>query len=83
MSERQQYIIGRVGSGAGSAISLADIVKILEADSQAEVMEIQGPPNDPSLLVASLTPERAQQLQEQYQGKLIVELDAPLKPFLG
>lgn len=79
MSNRQRYMIGSVESGTGSTVSLSEILVMLEADPQAEVVGIQGPPDDPSLLVVSLTPESAQQLQEQYQDKIIVEPDAPLQ----
>lgn len=80
MSDRQQYIIGRVGAGNASTVSLAEIMKALNANPQAEIVQVQGSPDHPSLLVASLTPDDAQQLQAQYQGQIIVEENLPLQP---
>jgi len=53
----------------------------LNTNPQAEIVRVQGPEDNPSLLVALLTPEDAQQLQAQYQGQLIVEKNLPLQPF--
>ncbi len=80
MLNHQEYMIGRVEARNASTISLAEITKALNANPQAEILQIQGPPDNPSLLVASLTPEDAQQLQDQYQGQLIVEKNLPLQP---
>ncbi len=81
MSDRQEYIIGRVEAGSGSTVSLAKIMEELNTNPQAEIVRVQGPEDNPSLLVALLTPEDAQQLQAQYQGQLIVEKNLPLQPF--
>ena len=79
---RQQYMIGSTESGTASSESLSEILQTLKADSQTEVLKVvQEPGGKPSLLVALLTPERAQQLQKQYQGKVLVERDAPLQHF--
>ena len=81
MSDRQEHIIGRVEAGSGSTVSLAKIMEELNTNPQAEIVRVQGPTDNPSLLVALLTPEDAQQLQAQYQGQLIVEKNLPLQPF--
>lgn len=77
-SEHQRYMIG---TEKGSTVSLSEIRNILNADEQAEVIGVKGQPDNPSLLLVSLTPERAKLLGEQYPGQLIIEVDATLHPF--
>jgi len=73
--DRQQYIIGKTSS---THISLSDIYNVLKADPQTDIVKAQGKPDDPNLLVALLTPERAKQLKEQYRGQLVIDVDATL-----
>lgn len=76
-SEHQQYLIGTT---AGSTVSLSEIQNMLRADPQATIAGVRGQPDNPSRLIVLLTPERAEQLREQYRGELIIEIDATLHP---
>ena len=73
--ERERYIIGSTMPGL-----LSTVIDMLRADSQVNLLQIQGPAERPSMLVVEATPDRAEQLKQQFHGLgLIVEPDAPLK----
>ena len=76
-TDRQQYIVGPTTE---ATVPFTEVVDALHVDPQVEIVEVQGSQESPSLVVASLTPENAQQLRDKYQGQIIVEENAPLNP---
>jgi ABC-type phosphate/phosphonate transport system substrate-binding protein len=71
---RRQLMIG------GEPAALAAKLPQLEADPSVDVVQVQGAPEAPSLLVVT-APEDAQSLQERLGGDVRVEPDAPLDLF--
>jgi hypothetical protein len=74
--EREQYLIGSV-----PAASLAAVADVLRADPDVEVVKLQGSAERPEMIVARMSPQRAERLKQEFGGGLTVEPDAPLMPF--
>ena len=72
LKERQRYLIGNV-----EPASLLALAKIFKEDPQIDLLDVKGPAERPSLLVAEMAADRVEQLKQQFHG-LIVEPDAPL-----
>jgi hypothetical protein len=74
--EREQYMIANAPS-----TSLGAVAEVLRKDPDVEVVRLQGPPERPELIVARMSPQRADKLKQEFGGRLTVEPDAPLMPF--
>lgn len=67
-----------VGDSQGEPAFLAGIAGALRAEAEVELLEEKGEPGAPSVLVASMPPDRAEALRQRYGSRLIIEPDAPL-----
>ena len=72
---RERYMIGKA-----EELSLAELARHLQADPHIEVLEAKGPAEQPTLLIVAMAPDRAEQLRQQFGGRLIIERDAALRP---
>lgn len=52
----------------------------LSQEPESTVLKVASPQGFPERLVVLLTPERAERIRAEYQGRLIVDADAPLEP---
>ncbi len=79
---RGRYIIGTVTSGSGRSDPglLARVTETVRVDPQSELLEVQGSSEVPTLLVVSMTSERADELRREFGDHLLVERDAPIYP---
>jgi hypothetical protein len=68
-----------VGDSQGEAAFLATVANAVRSDPEIELLEEKGDPGSPTLLVASMSPERAEALRQQHGARLIVEPDAPVQ----
>ncbi len=57
---------------------LGALVGAFVADPDIELVSVSGPRRQPDLLVARITPDRADLLRRALGGQLLVEADAPL-----
>lgn len=73
---RERYL---VGDAQREPEFLATIANTLRGEPEIELLEEQGEPGSPTLLVASMSRERAEALRQQHGSRLIVEPDAPLQ----
>lgn len=64
----------------GEPAILAEKLKLLEADPQTDVVQVQGTPEAPSLLVAAVLREDVEELKERLGDDVVVERDFPLEP---
>ena len=71
---REQLMIG------GEPAVLAEKLKLLEADPQTDVVQVQGTREAPSLLVAAVLPGDIEGLKERLGDEVVVERDFPLEP---
>lgn len=59
---------------------LAEKLKLLEDDPQTDVVQVQGTPESPSLLVAATDPDHAAELKEKLGDEVVVEPNFPIFP---
>jgi hypothetical protein len=71
---KEQLMIG------GEPAVLAEKLKVLEADPQTDVVQVQGAPEAPSLLVAAVLPENVEEVKERLGDDVVVERNFPLEP---
>jgi hypothetical protein len=71
---KEQLMIG------GEPAVLAEKLKVLEEDPQTDVLQVQGAPEAPSLLVAATDPDHAAELKEKLGDDVIVEPNFPIDP---
>ncbi len=76
----QRYLIGYARTRGGiESQSPAPLAETLQEDPDIAVVETQGRDGQQSLFVVEMTPDRAERLQREFGGGLIVEKDAPLE----
>jgi hypothetical protein len=71
---REQLLIG------GKPTVLAEKLPLLEQDPQTDVVQVQGAPEAPSLLVAATDPAHVEELKEKLGDDVIVEPNFPIEP---
>jgi hypothetical protein len=59
---------------------LAEKLKLLEEDPRTDVVQVQGTPEAPSLLVAATDREHAEELKEKLGNDVVVEPNFPIEP---
>ena len=64
----------------GEPAVLAEKLKLLEADPQTDVVQVQGTPEAPSLLVAAVLPGNVEELKSRLGDDVVVERNFPLEP---
>jgi hypothetical protein len=74
-ANRERFLVASKEAGLLSKVEAA-----VRGDPQVELVDVNGPPDQPDVLVVAMTPDRAEQLKQQFTDKLIVEKDAPLRP---
>ena len=73
MADRaHQYVVGVTGGPADRWL-LRDLNHELANDPDVHVVEVQGSPEEPSLLIVEMQPDRAEQLQARFGGRLLIE----------
>jgi homoaconitase/3-isopropylmalate dehydratase large subunit len=75
----QRYLIGS-GTGA-SASDVSEVAEVLKRDRNVKVIKMLGPESSPNIVVAEMTPQKADKLKKRFAGRFIIEPDAPLTPF--
>jgi hypothetical protein len=71
---KEQLMIG------GEPDVLAEKLKLLEEDPQTDVVQVQGTPEAPSLLVAATAPGHTPELKEKLGDDVVVEPNFPIEP---
>lgn len=74
---KEQFMIGAAQPGAGPAV-LAEKLKLLEEHPQTDVVQVQGTPEAPTLLVAETGLSHAE-LKETLGDGVTVEKNPPLE----
>lgn len=68
--------------GGDDPAMLTEVRTQLDADPQATVLQVQGTAETPTLIVAEMPTDRADQLRSEYSDRVNVERDLPLQPFV-
>lgn len=71
----EQFMIG------GPAAILAQKLDVLHKDPTATVLDVQGSPRKPSLIVIEAEPEHIEKLKEKLGDEVTVEPDNPIELF--
>jgi len=78
--ERHRYLVANAPNAERQTepVSLSELVKKFRADPEMDLLEVLGPEDSPTTLVVAMTDSRAEELRQQFSGRLIIERDAPL-----
>lgn len=60
---------------------LAETLDVLNEDPHTTVVDVQGSPRAPSLIVIEAKPRQVERLKEKLGGEVTVEPNPPLEPF--
>ena len=64
----------------GEAAVLAEKLAVLDEDPKATVLDVQGSPRAPTLIVIETEPGHIEQLKKRLGDGVIVEPDNPIEP---
>lgn len=74
MADSEPFIV------AGPPDDLLAVLQLVKADPGLQLVSVSGPPNAPERIVVLMTKARADELRGEFDGRLIVESDAPVNP---